>query len=137
MASDSADFLIDLGDTWMTDKYKDDFKSALKQYVAQRYYFGSLCHSVPLFLTLGNHDGEAGQPGKTDMLTICYSGRLLHANYITAILPLIIFMLETDNKKMALDILKIIFPGNGEMHYLLYLIPFGIHQAIKTHGKEP
>lgn len=61
MEADSADFLIDLGDTWMTDKYRPDFKESLKQYIAQRYYFGLLCHSSPLFLTLGNHDGESGR----------------------------------------------------------------------------
>jgi hypothetical protein len=61
MAADSADFLIDLGDTWMTDKYHPDYKESLKQYIAQRYYFGSLCKSSSLFLTLGNHDGESGQ----------------------------------------------------------------------------
>lgn len=61
MAADSADFLVDLGDTWMTDKYRPDYKESLKQYIAQRYYFGSLCKSSSLFLTLGNHDGESGQ----------------------------------------------------------------------------
>ncbi|MCP5111461.1 MAG: metallophosphoesterase family protein [bacterium] len=54
------DFHIDLGDTFMTDKRRGDFREARPQYLAQRYYFGLLCHSVPLFLVLGNHDGEAG-----------------------------------------------------------------------------
>ncbi|MEI6753670.1 MAG: metallophosphoesterase [Paludibacter sp.] len=58
-ASDSADFHVDLGDTFMTDKYRQDYKNAFNQYIAQRYYF-SLLHS-PLFLVLGNHDGESGQ----------------------------------------------------------------------------
>jgi len=50
-----------LGDTWMTDKYRNGFKESLKQYYAQRYYFGLLCKSSCLYLTLGNHDGESGQ----------------------------------------------------------------------------
>ena len=54
------DFLIDLGDTFMTDKYRKDFKEAGDQYIAQRYYFGLIADSVPLFLVLGNHDGETG-----------------------------------------------------------------------------
>lgn len=58
-ASDSTDFHIDLGDTFMTDKYRRNYKDAFNQYIAQRYYF-SLLHS-PLFLVLGNHDGESGQ----------------------------------------------------------------------------
>ncbi|MEI6143852.1 MAG: metallophosphoesterase, partial [Mariniphaga sp.] len=61
MSTDSADFLVDLGDTWMTDKYRNGFKESLKQYYAQRYYFGLLCKSSCLYLTLGNHDGESGQ----------------------------------------------------------------------------
>ena len=55
------DFHIDLGDTFMTDKRRQDYTASLPQYVAQRYYFGLLCHSAPLFLVLGNHDGESGQ----------------------------------------------------------------------------
>jgi hypothetical protein len=37
MAADSADFLVDLGDTWMTDKYRENFRESEKQYIAQRY----------------------------------------------------------------------------------------------------
>ncbi len=55
-----ADFLIDLGDTFMTDKHPDR-ESAGRQYLAQRYYFGQVAHSTPLFLVLGNHDGESGR----------------------------------------------------------------------------
>ncbi len=51
------DFHIDLGDTFMTEKHENR-AAALKQYLAQRYYFGQLCQSAPLFLALGNHDGE-------------------------------------------------------------------------------
>ncbi|MFM7150643.1 MAG: metallophosphoesterase [Gemmataceae bacterium] len=55
--ADKPDFHVDLGDTFMTDKY-DKHTDALPQYIAQRYYFGKAAHSVPLFLVLGNHDGE-------------------------------------------------------------------------------
>ena len=54
------DFHIDLGDTFMTDKHRFH-QDAEAQYVAQRYYFGEIAHSAPLFLVLGNHDGEAGR----------------------------------------------------------------------------
>lgn len=57
------DFMIDLGDTFMTDKRGRDFKTALPQYDAQRYYFSRVAHSVPLFMVLGNHDGEKGTSG--------------------------------------------------------------------------
>ncbi|MFO0892671.1 MAG: metallophosphoesterase [Isosphaeraceae bacterium] len=56
--SDAPDFHVDLGDTFMTDKHEGR-ASAARQYLAQRYYFGQMAHSVPLFLVLGNHDGES------------------------------------------------------------------------------
>jgi len=58
-SADKPDFHFELGDTFMTDKYPR-YTDAAKQYVAQRYYFGVLCHSAPLFFVIGNHDGEAG-----------------------------------------------------------------------------
>ena len=64
--SDSPDFEIDLGDTFMTDKYHGSRELAAKQYVAQRYYFGLIGHSAPVFLVLGNHDGEMGGARRKD-----------------------------------------------------------------------
>ena len=58
--ADGPDFHIDLGDTFMTGKRRAGHEAALPHYLAQRYYFGLLCHSAPLFLALGNHDGETG-----------------------------------------------------------------------------
>jgi Calcineurin-like phosphoesterase len=54
---DGSDFHIDLGDTFMTEKHADR-TGAAQQYLAQRSYFGEVAHSMPLFLALGNHDGE-------------------------------------------------------------------------------
>lgn len=51
------DFHIDLGDTFMTDKYAE-FGQAVAHYEAQRYHLGRIGQTVPLFLALGNHDGE-------------------------------------------------------------------------------
>ena len=56
--NEKPDFHIDLGDTFMSEKHPDR-ESAAKQYLAQRFYFGQTCQSVPLFLVLGNHDGES------------------------------------------------------------------------------
>ncbi len=60
--AEAPDFHIDLGDTFMTDKRRD-FHDALPQYLAQRYYLGLISHSAPLFMVLGNHDGEYGYAG--------------------------------------------------------------------------
>ena len=58
--ADHPDFHIDLGDTFMTDKHRGR-ETAEAQYKAQRFYFGQISHSVPLYLVLGNHDAEAGR----------------------------------------------------------------------------
>ena len=54
--ADNPDFHVDLGDTFMNRRTKS------KLYLTQRYYLGLLCHSAPLFLTLGNHDDRRGSP---------------------------------------------------------------------------
>ncbi len=57
------DFHIDLGDTFMTDKRRTDYRDALPQYVAQRYYFGLIGTVSPVFLVSGNHDAEGKARG--------------------------------------------------------------------------
>ena len=58
---DRPDFIVDLGDTFMCDKVRPETYEAIEQrYRVQRSFFSLLCHSVPLFLVLGNHDGETG-----------------------------------------------------------------------------
>ncbi|MEI7533649.1 MAG: metallophosphoesterase family protein [Verrucomicrobiae bacterium] len=65
--TDQADFLIDLGDTFMCEKYAPTNPYTMTQpgideaYVAVRDQFFSVSgHSVPLFLVNGNHDPELG-----------------------------------------------------------------------------
>lgn len=57
--ADQPDFMVDLGDTFMVDKYSD-YKESEKQYEAQRYWFSKPGAHMPIFLCLGNHDGEQG-----------------------------------------------------------------------------
>lgn len=55
------DFLIDLGDTFMTDKLAEINDTNIQnRYLMQRGFFSHSAHSVPLYLVLGNHDGETG-----------------------------------------------------------------------------
>jgi predicted phosphodiesterase len=58
MVADKPDFLIDLGDTFMTDKYRGAYELAEKHYLAQRHYLGIPGSQAAVFLVLGNHDGE-------------------------------------------------------------------------------
>lgn len=62
--ADDPDFMIDLGDTFMTDKYKP-YTDAQPQYLAQRYYLSLIGKSAPVFLVLGNHDGEGALKGNS------------------------------------------------------------------------
>jgi hypothetical protein len=59
IAADAPHFLIDLGDTFMTEKYQS-YQDSGRQYLAQRYYLGLVGRTMPVFLVIGNHDGEAG-----------------------------------------------------------------------------
>ncbi|WP_298221038.1 T9SS type A sorting domain-containing protein [Flavobacterium sp.] len=60
------DFMIDLGDFLMTDKLKNLTTNTVPHDTIPyrcrllRSNYERLCHSVPLFIALGNHEGEAG-----------------------------------------------------------------------------
>jgi hypothetical protein len=59
--ADKPDFIIDLGDTFMSDKLNEPSRAnIIKRHLLQRGYFSLICHSVPLYLALGNHEGEQG-----------------------------------------------------------------------------
>jgi hypothetical protein len=60
--ADSADFLIDMGDTFGDDHNPFTITSGeIRQlHLDSRGYFGLVCHSSPLFFCLGNHEGESG-----------------------------------------------------------------------------
>ena len=68
--ADQPDFHVDLGDTFMTEKYSEPFTAVLQaatsrtvvdtRYTFERGNFGRVTHSVPLYLVNGNHDAELG-----------------------------------------------------------------------------
>lgn len=59
--SKSPDFLLDLGDTFFSEKQPTKTQAVVTaRHLLLRSYFDNTCHSVPLFLVLGNHEGEAG-----------------------------------------------------------------------------
>jgi uncharacterized protein (TIGR03437 family) len=60
--ADQPDFLIDLGDTTMSDKLNPVTEAGvLLRTLLLRSYYDLLCHSVPMFQALGNHEGEWGR----------------------------------------------------------------------------
>ena len=62
---DNPDFMIDLGDFLMSDKLRNASKVVPKDTITYRSkllrsFYEKVNHSVPLFIALGNHEGEAG-----------------------------------------------------------------------------
>lgn len=58
--TDAPDFHIDLGDLVSTDDNRETAATVNEKYLAQRDFLGTLAHSIPLFLVLGNHENEEG-----------------------------------------------------------------------------
>ncbi|MEI7556441.1 metallophosphoesterase [Candidatus Chlorohelix sp.] len=58
--ADKPDFHIDLGDTFMTEKFAKTEGEVINRYVEERQFFDLIGHSIPLFLVNGNHEGENG-----------------------------------------------------------------------------
>ena len=59
--SKNPDFMIDLGDTFMSEKLAAINQSEItNRHILLRKYFGITCHSIPLYLAMGNHEGELG-----------------------------------------------------------------------------
>ncbi|MFZ4545426.1 MAG: T9SS type A sorting domain-containing protein [Saprospiraceae bacterium] len=62
---DKPDFMIDLGDFLMSDKLKNKAGKITRDTVIYRSnlfrsYYDNIGHSVPIFIALGNHEGESG-----------------------------------------------------------------------------
>ena len=59
--SKSPDFLIDLGDIFMSEKLPVINPTEItNRHLLYRPYFNITCPSMPLYLVLGNHEGELG-----------------------------------------------------------------------------
>ena len=84
--ADAPDFHVDLGDTFMTEKH-DNRENAAKQYLAQRFYFGQLCRSTPLFLVLGNHDGESPRGHGSDADSLAVWSNMMRKLYFPNPIP--------------------------------------------------
>lgn len=70
------DFMLDLGDIFMSEKQPLHTQSVItERHLLYRPYFGTVCHSVPLYLVIGNHEGENGWvlTGTADCLPVMAS----------------------------------------------------------------
>lgn len=59
-ALDKPDFMLSLGDIFGDDHNPNSITSSELDLLHKDYrqYLGSICHSIPLFICLGNHEGE-------------------------------------------------------------------------------
>jgi hypothetical protein len=64
IAADNPDFHIDLGDTFGCENYSGrdvlDFQEAVDRHLFLRPFLDLVSHSAPLFMAIGNHEGEQG-----------------------------------------------------------------------------
>lgn len=82
MLSKKPDFIIDLGDNAMSDKLPViDKKSIIDRTLLFRSYFNELTHSVPLYVTLGNHEGESGWLPNTSESSLPTMAALIRKTY--------------------------------------------------------
>jgi predicted phosphodiesterase len=63
--ADNPDFMIDLGDILMSDKLRNAAKQVPRDTVTFRShliraYYEQISHSTPVFMAIGNHEGECG-----------------------------------------------------------------------------
>jgi len=62
MLADHPDFMIDLGDNFQSDRMRPPTKPGVEARVQLlRSYYDLINHSVPLYLVMGNHEGEWGR----------------------------------------------------------------------------
>lgn len=59
-AADDPDFMLSLGDIFGDDHGPDTITSAWLDVLHKNYrpYLGAVCHSIPFYVCLGNHEGE-------------------------------------------------------------------------------
>lgn len=82
MLSRSPDFMVDLGDNYMTDKMPVINETTIREKaLLYRDYWNTLCHSSTLFVALGNHEGELGwlpDTGPTSLPSMAANIRKVH-----------------------------------------------------------
>lgn len=97
---DNPDFMIDLGDITMNDKLKNKSNRITRDTIVYRChylrsYYEEITHSVPLFIALGNHEGEAGWQLSNKNDNIAVWGTLERKKYFTNPSPNVFYSGDT------------------------------------------
>jgi len=102
MLSKKPDFIVDLGDNAMSDKLPViDRASIIDRTLLFRKYFNELTHSVPLYVTLGNHEGELGWLPNTNQNSLPTMAALIRKTYFPNPYPNSFYSGNTVNEPMV------------------------------------
>jgi predicted phosphodiesterase len=110
---DNPDFMIDLGDFLMSDKLTNASKIVPRDTITYRCnllrtYYENVGHSVPLFIALGNHEGEAGWQLNNTANNVAVWGTLDRKKY---------FMNPSPNEFYTGDTISHSYVGQRENYY--------------------
>lgn len=98
--ADKPDFVIDLGDFLMSDKLRNTGNQVTTDTIDYRCnllrsYYSYIGHSTPLFIALGNHEGEAGWNLNGTENNIGVTGTLLRKKYFPNPFPNLFYTGDT------------------------------------------
>ncbi len=110
---DNPDFMIDLGDFLMSDKLTNASRIVPRDTITYRCnllrsYYENIGHSIPLFIALGNHEGEAGWQINNTANNIAVWGTLDRKKY---------FLNPSPNAFYSGDTTNHLFVGKRENYY--------------------
>ncbi len=111
-ANDKPDFMLSLGDIFGDDHNPFTITSAELDVLHANYrpFLGSICHSIPFYVCLGNHEGENDYYlGKTPPNNLAIWGTLARKNYYPNPFPNSFYSGNTDVEPYGV--------GNPENYY--------------------
>lgn len=106
-ALDNPDFMVTLGDTFGDDHQAMTITSAQLNALHKYYrsFFGGVCHSVPLFICLGNHEGENDYyMGLTPPNNLAINGTLWRKYYYPNPFPSAFYSGNTENEPWGISL---------------------------------
>lgn len=110
---DNPDFMVDLGDVLMSDKLKNASNIITRDTInfrakLMRDYYAIQSHAVPMFIVLGNHEGESGWTRNGTANNVAVWGTLERKKY---------FLNPTPDSFYSGDIMKHDFVDLRENYY--------------------